>query len=78
MRASPLVRHPTRVRAPRTQPSELLPGQTRAEHFVAHEFLRRGLLDDVRLDAHVAKDLHGALLVVTSLLSYLPLSPTLL
>ncbi len=74
MRASPLVRHPTRVRAP----SELLPGQTRAEHFVAHEFLRRGLLDDVRLDAHVAKDLHGALLVVTSLLSYLPLSPTLL
>ena len=56
-----IVRHPTRVRAPRTQPSKLLSDQARAEHVIAHKLLGRGLLDDFRLDAHVAQDFHSAL-----------------
>jgi hypothetical protein len=49
------------VRAPRVQARELLAGQARAERRLAHQLVRHALLQHVRLDAGVAKDLHRAL-----------------
>ena len=45
----------------RTEPAELLAGETRAEDGVAHQVVRRALGDDGLLEAHVAHDLDRAL-----------------
>ena len=49
------------VRAPGAHAADLVPGQARAEHGVAHQSLRRAVGQDVVLDAEVAHDLDRAL-----------------
>ena len=46
-----------RVGAPRAHPRQLLAGEARAEHLVAHQGLRRRLGDHLVLESHVAQDL---------------------
>jgi hypothetical protein len=47
--------------APRPHPADLVTGQARAEHRVAHERLRGAVGDDVVLDPQIAHDLDGPL-----------------